>query len=153
MRLIQSVLLAAGGVLLASCGGGGEAGSDAKSDSSLIDSRKLDSAEKANTAEQAVEVYSVHLNRIADAIESIESDADAENAARTIALASQEFEILAEKFDDANKVRLASAFARSADDLTQPQMRIGLAMQKLAMQNPDYLQKISEAMDEMPDLN
>lgn len=151
MKLIQGVLLAAGGVLLAACGGG-ESASNATNDSSLIESRKLDSAEKANTAEQAVEVYSVHLNRIADAIESIESDADAENAARTIALASQEFEILAEKFDNANKVRLASAFARSADDLTQPQMRIGLAMQKLAMQNPDYLQKISEAMDEMPDL-
>jgi hypothetical protein len=47
-------------------------------------------------------------------------------------------------------MQMAAAFAKQASEFSQPQMRIGLAMQKLAMENPEYLEKISDALRDMP---
>ena len=129
---------------LIACGNGGESAKNNPSGGKAV------SAEKAKTAEQAVDVYAANLNRIADSIEAVESDADAEKAAKVIAEAAKEFEILAEKFDGANEMQMAAAFAKQAKEFSEPQLRIALAMQKLAMENPEYLEKISEAMSDMP---
>ncbi|PQA85370.1 hypothetical protein [Hyphococcus luteus] len=142
MNNFKQILLVLMAMGAAACSGGEEAGADAKTVN----------AENADSASEAVEVYSVHLTRIADALEAVESEAGAQTAAQVIADATNEFEILAEKFNEANKMQLTAAMAARANDLTKPQMRIGMAMQTLTSEHPEYLETISEAMDEMPPL-
>jgi hypothetical protein len=144
MNKYNALILALGSLALVSCGGGGESAKKS------AEKGKIVSAEKAKNADQAVEVYAVHLNRIADSIEAIESEADAEKAAKVIAEATKEFDVLAEKFKGANEMQMAAAFAKQASQFSQPQMRIGLAMQRLATENPEYLEKISDALRDMP---
>ena len=146
MNKFNGVILALASLALVSCGGDGES---AKKDA---ESGKVIQAEKAKTADQAVEVYAVHLNRIADAVEAIESENDADKAAKVIAEATGEFEILVEKFQGANQMQLAMAFAKQAGELGQPQVRIATAVQKLASENPEYLERIEDALRDMPEM-
>ena len=135
---------------VAACGGKDDgAKSGASKPASEI---KVVSAEKAKSAKEAVDIYAVHLGRIADALEAVETQEDAQNAAKVIAEATQEFETLSKKFRDSNNIQLTSAVAMRASELTGPQMRIGVAMHKLAVEHPEFLETISEAMREMPPL-
>lgn len=152
MNIFKQLLLTVMIMGAAACGGK-DAGDGAKMEASKPASQiKVIRAENAKTASDAADIYAIHMSRIADALEAIESEADAQKAAHIIAEASKEFEILTGKFNDDKKVQLAGAFAMRANDLTQAQMRIGMAMQKIAVENPDYLQTISDAMQEMPSL-
>ncbi len=142
MADFKIILAIVASLALVACGG--------KTSSDGAASKGLESAEKAKNVDQAVEVYSVHLNKIADAIESIESESDADKAAKIIAEATGEFEILADKFSGANKMQMAMALAKQANEVGQPQMRIAVAVQDLASNNPEYLERIETALREMP---
>ncbi len=158
MNIFKQLLLVLTATGAAACGGGEDPKSDAKTASAkqLAESKtgeaKTVSAQEAETANQAVDVYAAHLTRVADALEAVESEADAQAAAQIIAEATNEFEILSEKFKETNKSKLAAVMAAQASKLTEPQMRIGMAMQKLATEHPEYLEAIGEAMEEMPPL-
>ena len=45
------------------------------------------------------------------------------------------------------------ALAKQANEVGQPQMRIAVAVQDLASNNPEYLERIETALREMPKMH
>ena len=141
---------------LASCGGGDDTGPEsANSGEKAV---KYESyAKDVQTSEDAIKLYTSRMNQIADAIEAIETNADADRAAQMIMDSAKEYELLDTRLDELGRDNLARDLA-SRDggymnlytrQYADAQARLGTAMQKVAEKDPRMILKLSRAMQKM----
>lgn len=142
-----AIALAAGS--LAACGGGDEAGGASASASAGGAEVTAQSGTNA-----VVNTYLTEMGRIGDALATVTDDASAARAASTIREASDRLNRLADDLDaDAEHQQIMAVFAANQSEFIAAQQKIGAEMTRLAMEDPSLLQSLSEAMDELPDLN
>ncbi|NHK28943.1 hypothetical protein FF098_013555 [Parvularcula flava] len=137
--IIRSSLAAIFMTMLVACGGGNDSPAD-------IDM----TAEQANGPKDYIAVYEKQLLIIAEAVESVADEESAQKAAAIIRDASSELEIVATKADGMSQMEKARFAMSYATNLADTQMRLMEAMTKLASTDPETVQLISDAMDELP---
>lgn len=108
-------------------------------------------ASEADSPKEVVAVYEAQIIRIADAVEKVDDDDSAREAARIIQEASAELEGLEAKVEGMSgpeKMQFAMAYATGLSDT---HIRLATAMQRLAETDEEHWKMIAEAMDELPD--
>ncbi|GGD07360.1 hypothetical protein [Aquisalinus flavus] len=125
---------------LTACGGGndGEA-----SDINIT-------AEQADGPKDYVAVYEKQLITIADAVEAVTDEQSAQVAAQVIRDASAELEIIAKKAETMSQIEQARFAMSFTTELADTQMRLMGAMQRLYQTDPETMQLISDAMEDLP---
>ena len=93
--------------------------------------------------------YVKALNDIAGAIESVDSEASAREAARTIARVNAELEELSDIVEAMDPATRVAAFQSHGMEFVQAQHRMSTAMQNM-MAHPEYFQIINNEMLKMP---
>jgi len=124
---------------LAACGGG----NDSPATSNVT-------AEKADGPNDYIAVYEKQLIIIADAVESVTDEESARDAAAIIRDASAELDIVATKAENMSQMQQARFAMAFTTELADTQMRLVEAMSRLAATDPEKMQMISEAMDDLP---
>ncbi len=138
-------------LLLAACGGEGENASEAAEKTIEYEIYAKD----VNTPAEAIEIYVSRMNRIADALEQIENRADADNAAKLIANAAEEYELLDARMKELGRSNLAGALAESGyaemymRRYAEAQTRLMTAMQEAAQDDPGLMLKLGKALQKM----
>lgn len=141
---------------LVACDSGDDAGPDsANSGEKSVEYESY--AKDVQTSEDAIKLYTSRMNQIADAIEAIETNADADRAAKMIMDSAKEYELLDTRLDELGRDNLARDLA-SRDggymDLytrqyAEAQARLGEAMQKVGKKDPRMILKLSRAMQKL----
>lgn len=107
-------------------------------------------AEQADSPRDYVAVYERQLIAIADAVEAVTDEQSAEVAAQVIRDASAELEIIARKAETMSQIDQARFAMSFTTELADTQMRLMGAMQKLSRTDPETMQLISDAMENLP---
>jgi hypothetical protein len=128
---------------LAGCGGGGQNAAEAPQPGS-------DSPTGGGGGFAGVYVSS--LNRIAAALENVNDEASAREAAREIADVNLDLQAVTSETDGMSDAAKGMAFAARAQDLAQVQMRIAVAVQRINSTNIGLYSIISDEMGRMPKL-
>ncbi len=102
--------------------------------------------------EKAAKVYLEELTDIADAVEAVKSEKTAKKAAKVIATSSKKLEKMTKSLEDLTPMQRAAIFMGNSKDFMEQQQRLAIAMQKIAMENPEYIEIIQEEMQKMPRL-
>lgn len=146
MKIITSLLTISAVALLAACGGG-DSKSDIKSDAPAAKRVALTPEAKM------IDNYLVSMDKIADAIENVDDEASARNAASKIAAIQEEMEKLTEEFEgsEMNQQRayMAMMSGPRRNEMIQTQTRISTSMMKL-MTQPELISIIQEEMEKIP---
>ena len=100
-------------------------------------------------AQPPVERYLEELNRLADALETVDDEASARQAAQTVAEINAEMETLQPQFEAMEENERAAMLRTHAAAFQEVQTRIAMAMEPLA-DRPDLLEIISEELENMP---
>ena len=95
--------------------------------------------------------YVEALNDIAGAIETVNDEASAREAAHTIAGVNVELDELAEIVDAMDPATRAGMFQTRGMEFIQAQQRMSMALQGM-MAHPEYFQIINDEMKKMPDI-
>lgn len=137
MERSRPVFVALCGLALAACGGADEAGDAAAP------------ADRSDTAAggSVADIYITNLESIAGALESVEDNASAEAAARTIEQASAEIEAITQ---DLEGPQAAMLFLSRQTDFVAAQQRISTAIGDLYVENPELGERLSTALDKVP---
>lgn len=149
-------MIAFAALWLASCG----SGNDANPESSNSGEKTVEYenyAKDVQTSEDAIKLYTSRMNQIADAIEAIETNADAERAVKMIMDSAKEYELLETRLDELGRDNLARDLASRSGgymDLytrqyAEAQARLGTAMQEIGKKDPRMILKLSRAMQKM----
>ncbi len=136
------ILTAIAGAALMLGGCSGEK-SDA-SGSSSVSGKKVKS-------EKVVDVYVAQMGNIADALETVDDEASAKKAAQAITKASKELKALSATVENMSDMQKGMMFASRAQDFVAVQTRLATAMQKIAVENPAYMEMLQAEMQKMPD--
>lgn len=99
------------------------------------------------------ETFVDEMNRIADAVEQVNSEEDARGVAHLIADAQKNMEEASKSLEGMSEAKKAMALAAHAQDMQKAQMRLATAMSKLATRDQDALRIISDEMGKMPRLD
>ena len=141
---------------LAACSGGGDAADkSASSGENAVEYKSY--AKDVNTSEDAIKLYTSRMNQIADAIEQIDTNADAELAAKMIMESAKEYELLEARLDELGRGNLAQDLASRSGgymdmytrQYAEAQARLATAMQKVAEKDPRIMLKLSRAMQKV----
>lgn len=146
--LISSIAALA---LLTACGGGSDTETAAAPESAEANGAPPPVGEVRSN--NFVEVYMTHMNRMADAISQVDDDASAERAAEVIRAASAdlaEWEPRVEGMSNAEKMAMARELQ---GEIMDPMGRMMTGMMQLAFSNPEAMEKISEALEGMPEFD
>jgi len=95
--------------------------------------------------------YVSAMNKIAAAVEAVNDEASARQAAEVIAVVNKDMEKTIAALQQMSDSEKALILSLRAEDLQKVQMRIASAIQKLASE-PQYLRAISDEMQHMPSL-
>ncbi|MEM8800723.1 MAG: hypothetical protein AAGF15_11665 [Pseudomonadota bacterium] len=135
------VALVAGGLVVSACGSE-EGGTDAADISAKSSSSEIGTA------------YISELSQIADALESIETEADAERVAGAIQSATVKLNQMNKTLEgEMSAIKMMQLMRTNGQQFIQVQQRISSAMTNLAQTNPELLQIISREMDNLPEIN
>ncbi len=151
MNKIKGIAFALPILLLAACGGEGENAAEAAEKTIEYEIYAKD----VNTPAEAIEIYVSRMNRIADALEQIENKADADYAAKLIANAAEEYELLDARMKELGRSNLAGALAESGyaemymRRYAEAQTRLMTAMQEAAQDDPGIMLKLGKALQKM----
>ncbi|MEO0412458.1 MAG: hypothetical protein AAF221_11545 [Pseudomonadota bacterium] len=105
----------------------------------------------ASSPEKIADTYVSELEKVAGALEGIESADDAEAAAKIIQEASQSLEAITEALDgEISGMKAMRIFASRGNDLMALQQRIAASMTTLAQADPEMMTRISEEMEKLP---
>ncbi|MEM7568865.1 MAG: hypothetical protein AAF337_03625 [Pseudomonadota bacterium] len=124
--------VAVAGLTLASCGDDGPVGA-------------------SSSAKEIADTYMTELESVASAIESVKSEDDVEAAALAIKAAAKNLEGLTEELDgEISGIKAMRILGSRAGDFMEVQQRIGASLTKLSQENPEMMERISEAMEALP---
>lgn len=98
-----------------------------------------------------VDTYVSGMDKIAEAVEQVNDEAGARQAAQVIEAVRQDLEKTMSAMEAMSDTQKAMAFAQRASDLQKVQMRLATAMQSLAAR-PDLMRIIGDEMGKMPQL-
>ncbi len=152
----SAVIAAAMAIGLAACGGSSEPEPEEidMSDPAAA-MRALESMANSNGSAKAsgpMKVYVDGMDDIADAITSINSEADARRAAQKIADVARDMEGLQDQFERMSDQEKTAAAMANMGAITQSGTRVAAAMMTLQTEHPEWLQIISDEMDKIPDM-
>ncbi|MEQ8747038.1 hypothetical protein [Pyruvatibacter sp.] len=116
IKSLLPVFLLASSVLLAACGG---------------------------DANNAADVFADEMNRIADAVEQVQTAEDARNVAEIITDARARMDVATAEIEAMSDVEKAMMSSAHASKIAQAQARIATSMSMLAMRDPEALKIIS----------
>lgn len=95
--------------------------------------------------------YITEMSKVADALDTIETQEDVEAAALIVKNAADEMTAMAEALDGGfNSVGALRALGSRAGEMMEVQQRIATSMATLAQKDPQLLSRISEEMDALP---
>lgn len=94
-------------------------------------------------ANEAADVFAEEMNRIADAVEKVETADDAREVAGVIADARAKMDIATAELEDMSDAEKAMISSARASEVARAQARIAASMSTLAMRDPEALQIIS----------
>ena len=94
-------------------------------------------------ANDAADVFADEMNRIADAVEQVETADDARSVAEVIADARAKMDVATAEINAMSDVEKAMMSSSRASDIAQAQARIAASMSMLAMRDPEALKIIS----------
>lgn len=94
--------------------------------------------------------YATQLDRLADAVEAIDDDASAREAAKVIAEVNLELARLSKEAAAMNPAEAAVLVQAQQGEYVACQQRIATAMTRLAMENPAALGIVSKELRAMP---
>ncbi|GJL95526.1 MAG: hypothetical protein DHS20C05_19310 [Hyphococcus sp.] len=100
---------------------------------------------------KVVDVYVSQMDNIADALEEVTDEKSAKKAAQAITKASKELEALSETVEGMSDIEKGMMFASRSQDFVAVQTRLATSMQKIAAENPEYIEMIQEEMEKMPE--
>lgn len=108
------------------------------------------SAAMSETLDELLDIYFEEMSAIADAVETVEDDATARQAAVVIQASSDRLEQLSDQYENHfNNTTGAMAFANRQQEFMAVQTRLSNSMMKL-MSRPELMQSVSEAMNSLP---
>lgn len=94
-------------------------------------------------ANQSVDVYADEMNRIADAVEQVETADDAREVADVIADAREKMDAATAQLDGMSDAEKAMISSSRAAEVAKAQARIAASMTSLAMRDPEALRIIT----------
>lgn len=100
-----------------------------------------------------MKVYVDGMDDIADAVNDINSEADARKAAQKIAAVARKMEGLSEEFEKMSDQEKSAAAMANMGAISQSGTRVASAMMTLQTQHPEWMAIISEEMEKIPDMN
>lgn len=104
-----------------------------------------------SSPEKIADTYMTELEKVAGALESIQSADDAEAAAKVIQEASQSLESITEALDgEISGMKAMRIFASRGNDIMAVQQRIAASMTSIAQSDPEMMKRISEEIDKLP---
>lgn len=125
-------IILAGALTLSACGFGDDGGDGPSS------------AEIADT-------YITEMNKVADAIDQINSEEDMEAVAATIQAAGVELQAISDQLGGSLTGMKAMKFIGSrAGDFMKTQQRLLTSMSAAAQRNPEIMQQIKKEMEQLP---
>lgn len=146
MMNLHTTFAAIGAVfLLAACGG-----SDSADSSNTAAGM---SAADADGPKEIMAVYTDHIGRIADALEQVEDEESAADAAKVIRAATTEMEVLSQKVENMSQMERARLAMNFDEEFVQNQSRFAIAMAEIASRDEQHLQMVADALDDMPTLD
>lgn len=134
-------LAAAAVLLLAGCGGGADETDAAGTPEAGA------ASEMPETAGNAAEIYLNQMEIIADALASVEDEASAERAARTIQSANIQLQALSEEMES---TAFAISIMSRQQEFLEVQQRIANAISRLYSQDPALGRELTDALDALP---
>ena len=108
-------------------------------------------AASVSSAPEAMDLYVVLMKKIASAVDNVKDEATADAAARTINETSQTMEILANRAkNQITPHEWMAVTAARQQEFVEIQNRMSNAFMRLAQTNPSLLERISDAMQDLP---
>ncbi len=135
------IITAIAGAALALSGCGGEKAGE--SSASSVSGKKV-------KKDKVVDVYVGQMDHIADALEGVKDEKSAKKAAQAITNAAKELNALSDTVESMSDMEKGLMFASRSQEFISVQTRLATSMQKIAAENPEYMQMIQEEMKKMP---
>ncbi len=153
-RSIFIAAIAASSLAISACGPSGE--DDVFAGSPLENSADTRSDQDAppTTGAKAADVYVAEMSRIADAIESVDDDASAEQAAEVIAGAVMRLNTRMAAMEENMSISDAMAFVGSRrEQIVEVTTRLSTSVTELQTEHPELTEKIAEVLEGLDDFN
>lgn len=96
--------------------------------------------------------FATHMGRVADALASVTDEASAKAAAKVIAKANEDMIPVAKTLNAQTDAEKAAGAMANAQRLMTSQQKIGMAASNLAMNHPDLMEILGDALDDMPEV-
>lgn len=135
-KLIFSAV-AATALALGGCGGSSEKSEDVK-------------ITEKSSAKDVVKLYLAEMGAIVETLEGVNSEETAKDAAKELAEAAQKLEYAIETLDRKNAKIGPMLIASNVRELTEVQIRLSTQLQRIATENPELFEIISEEIEKMP---
>ena len=103
-----------------------------------------------SSAKDVVKLYLAEMGTIADTLEGVDSGQSAKQAAKELAAAAQKLEKAVYTLDEKKTNIGPMLIAANAREFTDVQIRLSKQIQRIATENPDWFEIISEELDKMP---
>lgn len=132
MRTTTLSILLAGAIALSACGFG-EDGGDGPSSQEIADT------------------YITEMNKVADALDQINSEEDIEAVAATIQAAGVELQTISDQLGgNLSGMKAMKVIGARAGDFMKTQQRLITSMSAAAQRNPEIMQQIKKEMEQLP---
>lgn len=103
------------------------------------------------SSEEIADTYITEMNKVADAIDQINSEEDIEAVAATIQAAGVELQAISDQLGGSlTGMKAMKVIGSRAGDFMKTQQRLLTSMSAAAQRNPEIMQQIKKEMEQLP---
>lgn len=103
------------------------------------------------SSQEIADTYITQMNKVADALDQINSEEDIEAVAATIQAAGAELQVISDELGGSlTGMKAMKVIGSRAGDFMKTQQRLITSLSAAAQRNPEIMQQIKKEMEELP---